>query len=51
MDVSVEEGVLDLQEKELIDNVTEFGELRVGDVMTQKILIWYAFLKTYPLKN
>lgn len=36
VDVSVEEGVLDLQEKELIDNVTEFGELRVGDVMTQR---------------
>lgn len=36
VDASVEEGVLDIQEKELIDNVTEFRELRVGDVMTQR---------------
>lgn len=36
VDASVEEGVLDIQEKEIIDNITEFGELRVDDVMTQR---------------
>ncbi len=33
---SLEEGVLDQEEKDIIENVTEFGELRVGDVMTQR---------------
>lgn len=36
VDGSVEEGLLDQEEKEIIENVTEFGELRVGDVMTQR---------------
>lgn len=33
---SVEEGLLDLEEKEIIENVTEFGLLRVSDIMTQR---------------
>lgn len=36
VDGTVEEGLLDLEEKEIIENVTEFGELRVADVMTQR---------------
>ena len=36
VDGSVEEGLLDQEEKEIIENVTEFGQLRVGDVMTQR---------------
>lgn len=36
VDVSVEEGILMFEEKELIDNVTEFSLLRVDDVMTQR---------------
>lgn len=36
VDGSVEEGLLDLEEKEIIENVTEFGILRVGDIMTQR---------------
>lgn len=36
VDVSVEEGILKFEEKELIDNVTEFSLLRVEDVMTQR---------------
>lgn len=36
VDVSVEEGVLDETEKEIIENITEFGEIRVDSVMTQR---------------
>lgn len=36
VDGSVEEGLLDLEEKEIIENVTEFGILRVSDIMTQR---------------
>lgn len=36
VDGSVEDGLLDQEEREIIENVTEFGALRVDDVMTQR---------------
>ena len=37
MDVSEEEGVLEEEEKEMIFNVFEFGDLQVKDVMVQRV--------------
>ena len=37
VDVSEEEGVLEGQEKEMIFNVFEFGDLQVKDVMVQRV--------------
>lgn len=36
VDVSEEEGVLEIEEKEMIFNVFEFGDLQVRDVMVQR---------------
>lgn len=37
VDVSEEEGVLEVEEKEMIYNVFEFGDLQVKDVMVQRV--------------
>jgi putative hemolysin len=37
VDVSEEEGVLEIEEKEMIYNVFEFGDLQVKDVMVQRV--------------
>lgn len=37
VDVSEEEGVLEIEEKQMIFNVFEFGDLRVKDVMIQRM--------------
>lgn len=37
VDVSEEEGVLEIEEKEMIYNVFEFGDLQVRDVMVQRV--------------
>jgi Putative Mg2+ and Co2+ transporter CorB len=37
VDVSEEEGVLEVEEKEMIYNVFEFGDLQVKDVMIQRV--------------
>lgn len=37
VDVSEEEGVLEIEEKEMIYNVFEFGDLQVKDVMSQRV--------------
>jgi putative hemolysin len=37
VDVSQEEGVLQVEEKEMIYNVFEFGDLQVKDVMVQRV--------------
>jgi putative hemolysin len=37
VDVSEEEGVLEVEEKEMIYNVFEFGDLQVKDVMAQRV--------------
>jgi putative hemolysin len=37
VDVSEEEGVLEVEEKEMIYNVFEFGDLQVRDVMVQRV--------------
>ena len=37
VDVSEEEGVLEIEEKEMIFNVFEFGDLQVKDVMVQRV--------------
>lgn len=37
VEVSTQEGVLESDEKEMIDNIFEFGDLRVSDVMVQRM--------------
>jgi CBS domain containing-hemolysin-like protein len=37
VDVSEEEGVLEIEEKEMIYNVFEFGDLQVKDIMVQRV--------------
>ena len=37
VDVSEEEGVLEVEEKEMIFNVFEFGDLQVKDIMVQRV--------------
>ncbi|SHH83784.1 Hemolysin, contains CBS domains [Clostridium collagenovorans DSM 3089] len=37
VDVSEEEGILELEEREIIKNVVEFGDLFVKDIMVQRI--------------
>lgn len=37
VDVSEEEGVLEIEEKQMIYNVFEFGDLQVKDVMVQRV--------------
>ncbi|SHH14073.1 HlyC/CorC family transporter [Clostridium grantii] len=37
VDVSEEEGVLEIEEKEMIHNVFDFGELQVKDIMVQRV--------------
>jgi putative hemolysin len=37
VDVSEEEGVLEIEEKEMIYNVFEFGDIQVRDVMVQRV--------------
>lgn len=37
VDVGSEEGVLEIDEKEMLHNIFEFGDLRVKDVMVQRV--------------
>ncbi|GKU27341.1 HlyC/CorC family transporter [Clostridium folliculivorans] len=45
VNVSEEEGVLEIEEKQMIYNVFEFGDLQVKDVMVQRIDIIAASVK------